>query len=99
MLSIEIQNWTKKIQVLTLLNYSETGDKKRATCFATWLESDVARLPPTFEPSLGTNKVARLFFVGKRVTSLFNSFCSNAAKQVAPFFVARYTIPLEERLP
>ena len=48
---------------------------------------------------LGTNKVARVFFFGKRVTSLFNSFCSNAAKLVAPFFVARYTIPLEERLP
>ena len=30
--------------------------------------------------------------VVKRETSLFNSFCSNVSKQVACFFVARFTV-------
>ena len=34
----------------------------------------------------------------KRATSLFNSFCSNAAKQVARFCCPRFTIPLNDSL-
>ena len=35
-----------------------------------------------------------LMWVVKRSTSLFNSFCSNVAKQVERFFVARFSVPL-----
>ena len=34
----------------------------------------------------------------KRATSLFNSFCGNAAKQVARFCCPRFTIPLNDSL-
>ena len=31
----------------------------------------------------------------KRATPLFSSFCSDVAKQVARFFVARFSVPFE----
>ena len=49
------------------LSYSKTGNKKRATCFATLLQNDmntdVARFTTRIRTCLATNKVARLFFV------------------------------------
>ena len=50
------------------LSYSKTGNKKRATCFATLLQNemntDVARFNTRIRTCLATNKVARLLFVG-----------------------------------
>ena len=45
-------------------------------------------LPPTFKPvnNLICCKTG-LVWVVKRITSLFNSFCSNVAKQVARFLL------------
>ena len=65
--------------------------KHRATCFATLLRnelnSDVTRFTTHVETHLVTNEVSNVFaWVVKRATSLFNSFCSNVAKQVACFF-------------
>ena len=54
------------------------GDKKRATCFATLLHSDVNNLICC---------KTGLMWVVKRATSLFNSFCSNVARQVARFLL------------
>ena len=58
--------------------------KKRATCFATLLQTklniDVARFTTYVRPCLARNKVVRLFsLVVKRATSLSNSFCSHFA--------------------
>ena len=55
--------------------------KKRATCFATLLEnllySDVARFTTHVQTCFAATKGC--------ATSLFKSFCSNTAKQVARF--------------
>ena len=63
--------------------YGKRRNKKRATCFATFLQnelnSDVARYTTHIKPVLQQIRVV------KRATSLFNSFCSNVAKQVARF--------------
>ena len=43
-------------------------------------------LPPMFDPVLQEIRLQGLFsWVVKRATSLFNSFCSHVAKQIAPF--------------
>ena len=79
-----------------MLSYSKTGNKKRATCFATLLQnklnSDVTCFNrPTFEPVLQLRfpVFPRFFFswVMKRTTLPFNSFCSQVTKQVALFLL------------
>ena len=52
-------------------------------------------LPPMVKPvsNLICCKTGFMWVV-KRATSLFDSFCSNVAKQVAGFFVARFSVPL-----
>ena len=74
------------------LRDEKTGNKKRATCFATLLQnelnSDDAGLQPMFKPV--NNLICcktDLMWVIKRATSLFNLFCSNVAKQVARFLL------------
>ena len=73
----------------TLFYLRQTGNKKRATCFATLLQNelngDVARFTPCEKKNLATLFVARQVrtWVLKHATSLFNTFCSNVAKQVA----------------
>ena len=45
-------------------------------------------LPPTFKPVFQQIRLLTgLMWVVKRATSLFNSFCSNVAKQVARFLL------------
>ena len=68
--------------------------KKRATCFATLLQtklnSDVARFTTYVRPCLAIKEIRLqgLFsWVVKRATSLFNSFCSHVAKQIARFLL------------
>ena len=70
------------------------GKQERATCFATLLQkdlhSDVARFTPHIKPTLlqiglltGLNEGSWV----KRATSLFNSFCSNAALTSCTFLL------------
>ena len=90
----EVYKRVGKSAVCNAVFASKTGNKKRVTCSATWLQnwlnSDVARFTTGVRTCLLTNKVARCFFRGwyKRATSLFNSFC----KTICIFFVARFTI-------
>ena len=80
------------------LRYGKTANKKRKI-FATWLQkelnSDVARFT-TYENNLTTLFLAKQgrTWVLKRATSLLNLVCSNVAKQVARFFIARFTAAL-----
>ena len=66
------------------------GNKKHAACFATLLQNelnrDVARFTTHVQTCLATNQVVDRWVV-KRATSLFNSFCSDVAKQVACFLL------------
>ena len=52
-------------------------------------------LPPMFKPvnNLICCKTGFMLVV-KRATLLFDSFCSNVAKQVAGVFFARFSVPL-----
>ena len=79
-------------------------NSKRATCFATLrqneLNNDVARFTTRIKPVLQQIRLlAGLMWVVKRATSLFNSFCSNVAKQVArfccPFFRTLTSLTVE----
>ena len=72
------------------LRYRKTGNKKRATCLATLLlnelNSDVARFTAYVQTYWKPDLLQHRFDVGgNRATSLFNSFCSNVARQVARF--------------
>ena len=53
-------------------------------------------LPPKFKPvnNLICCKTGFMWMV-KRATSLFNSFCSNVAKQVARFLLPVFPVPLQ----
>ena len=77
-----------------------TKKKKKETCNlyynVTLLQNesinDVARFATHIKPVLKQIRfVAGLMWVVKRATSLFNSFRSNGARQVACFFVARFS--------
>ena len=75
-----------------MLKVRKTGNKKHAICFATLLQnelkSDVPRFTTHIKPVL--QKIRLLTGLndgGKRATSLFESFCSNVAKQVACFLL------------
>ena len=66
------------------------GNRKYATCHATMLQNelinDVARFTIHNKPVLQQIRLLTgLNWVIKRVTSLFNLFCSNVAKQVTRF--------------
>ena len=65
-------------------------------CCKTSLNSHVARFITQVKKNFETSFVGRHVrkSVVKPATSLFNSFCSNVAKQVARFFVARFTVAL-----
>ena len=68
----------------------KTGNKKRATCFATLLQNELMLrvLLPMFKPVNNLICWKNGFeWVAKRATSLFNSFCSNVAKQVSRFLL------------
>ena len=64
----------------------KTGNKNRATCFATLLQNEVKKRRKT---TLATSFVERQVctWVVKRASLLFNSFCSNVAKQVSRFLL------------
>ena len=64
------------------------------SCKTSWIVM-LRVLPLTFKPvnNLICSKTG-LMWVVKRATSL-NSFCSNVARQVAQFLVARFSVPLE----
>ena len=79
----------------SLLRFGKTGNKKSATCLATLLQNelygDVAQFSTHIKPVLQQIRLLTgLNEVVKRATSLFNSFCSNVAKQVA-----RFSVPLD----
>ena len=78
------------------LSYGKTGNVKRATCFAIFLQnelnSDVVRFTTDLRACLATNKVAGFVFVGGKTRStaiqfVLQQFC----KTSCTFFVARYT--------
>ena len=76
-----------RIQCVRSLSCSKTGNKTRASCFATLLQnefnSDVECFINHVRTCLATNKVARFFsWVVKRTTPLFNSI-----QQVARFLM------------
>ena len=76
------------------LKYGKTGNKKRATCFATLLQnelnSDVARYKAHVKPVLQQIRLLTGLNMGgkTRRTLLFNSVCSNVAKHVARFLLS-----------
>ena len=87
-----------KINTKSTLSYSKTGNKTRATCFATLLQnesySDVACFTTHVQTCLATTiKCCKVFFFRGWVihaTSLFNSFCNHVAKQIARLLMAFY---------
>ena len=81
------------------LRYSETGNKKRATRFATLLQNelntDVARLTTHVRTCLATNKVARFVFVAGKTRSIaIQLVLQQCCKNSCPFFVAFFVVPL-----
>ena len=80
------------MEALVWSQQSKTGNKKTCNLFATLLQNELNLailrvLPLTFKQGCRGWQNAQ--------TSLCNSFCSNIAKQVAPFFEARFTVPLD----
>ena len=73
-----------------LFKVRKMGNKKHAACFATLLQNelnrDVVRFTTHVQTCLATNQVVDRWVV-KGATSLFNSFCSDVAKQVACFLL------------
>ena len=71
--------------------YGKRRNKKRATCFATFLQNElnsvVARYTTHIKPVLQQIRLLTGLNLVKRATSLFNPFCSNVAKQVARFLL------------
>ena len=96
-LSWNLEVWISFLKCIPALRYGKKGNKKSATCFVTWLQNElngnVARFITHEKKNLeklGTlvscktgSNVGRL----KHVTSLFNLFWSNVAKQVARFLL------------
>ena len=87
--------------VSLLLSYSKTGNKKRATCFATLLRnelnSDVARFITDVRTCPATNKVARFSFVGgKKRNIAIQLVLQECCKTSYTFLVARFTVPLNK---
>ena len=76
------------------LSYSKTGNKKRATGFATLLQNemntDVARFNTRIRTCLATNKVARLFFVGGKT---HNSHIRLVLQQCCTFLLLFSVLP------
>ena len=76
------------------LSYSETGNKKRATCFATLLQNemntDVARFTTRIRTCLARNKAARLFFVGGKRR---NSHIRLVLQQCCTFLLSLSVLP------
>ena len=76
------------------LSYSKTGNKKRATGFATLLQNemntDVARFTTRIRTCLATNKVARLFFVGGKTR---NSHIQLVLQQCCTFLMLLSVLP------
>ena len=77
---------------LRVLAEATVKREKRATCFVTLLRNELIAmlrvLPPTYQPVLQQVRLQGFFpWVIKRGTSLFNSFCSKVAKQVASFLL------------
>ena len=76
----------------SFLRFGKTENKKSATYLATLLQNelydDVAQITTNIKPVLQQIRLLTGFNeVVKRATSLFNSFCSNVAKQVALFLL------------
>ena len=79
--------------------YSETGNKKRATRFATLLQNesntDVARFVTHFRTLLPTNEVVRFVFVGGKKRSIaIQLILQQCCKKSCTFLVALFTVPL-----
>ena len=76
------------------LSYSKTGNKKRATCFATLLQNEmntnVALFNTRIRTCLATNKVARLFFVGGKTR---NSHIRLVLQQCCTFLLLFSVLP------
>ena len=81
------------------LRYEKTGNKKRATCFATLLQnelnSDVARFATHSKPFFQQIRLLTGLNIGSKTRNI-NSFCSNVhcCKTSCTFFVARFFVPL-----
>ena len=69
----------------TLKSSVKRATKKRATCFATLPQNELRGMLRVVPPFLVARHVRTM--VIKRTTSLFNSFSSNVAKQVAHFLL------------
>ena len=86
-----------KINTKLTLSYSETGNKTRATCFATLLQnelySDVERFTTDVQTCLATTKVARyFFFVGGNTRNIsIQLVLQTYWKTTCTFIVARFT--------
>ena len=81
------------------LKYGKTGNKKRATCFATLLQnelnSDVARYKAHVKPVLQQIRLLTgLNMGGKRRNISFQLGLQQCYKTRCTFFVARFPIPL-----
>ena len=76
------------------LSYSKTGNKKRATGFATLLQNemntDVVCFNTRIRTCLATNKVARLFFVGGKTR---NSHIRLVLQQCCTFLLLFSVLP------
>ena len=76
------------------LSYSKTGNKKRATGFATLLQNemntDVVCFTTRIRTCLATNKVARLFFVGGKTR---NSHIQLVLQQCCTFLLLLSVLP------
>ena len=88
----QLYSGCQKVFFCLILRSDKTGNKKRATCFVTFLQneltSEVARFTNHGKKNLATVFVFFWTCVVKRATLLFNSFCCNVAKKRA-LFVAR----------
>ena len=80
------------MEALVWSQQSKTGNKKKVQLVC---NSAAKRVESCDIACFTTDVQTRLSWVAKRATSLFNSFCSNIAKQVAPFFEALFTVPLD----
>ena len=71
--------------------------KKRATCFATLLQtklnSDVARFTTYVRPCLARNKVVRFVFVGGKTSNITIQLILQPCCKYFALFVGRFTVP------
>ena len=74
-----------------------TLEKKRATCFATLLQtklnSDVARFTTYVRPCLARNKVVRFVFVGGKTSNITIQLILQPCCEYFALFVGRFTVP------